>query len=106
VQSFNDGFAKVYNGEYDYFYTLGGHIRWIADGEYCGKLAAVGDSFFQTSVSFVLPKNSPYTDAMSSATLVLRELDLIPSSTDYVEERKQCAPLTNPTLASIVHLRG
>jgi hypothetical protein len=92
----------VYNGEYDYFFTLGGHIRWIADGEYCGKLAAVGDSFFQTSVGFVLPKNSPYTDAMSSATLVLRELDLIPSSTEYVEERKQCAPLTNPTLASIV----
>jgi hypothetical protein len=104
VQSFDDGFAKVYKGDYDYFYTLGGHIRWIAEGDYCGKLAAVGDSFFRNSISFVLPKNSPYTDAMSSATLELRELDLIPSSTDYVEERKQCPPLTNPTLASIVPL--
>jgi hypothetical protein len=93
---------KRENGS-SYYYSLAAKIKWASEGEYCGKLAAVGDRFFPTSVSFVLPKNSPYTDAMSSATLVLRELDLIPSSTDYVEERTQCAPLTNPTLASTKH---
>jgi hypothetical protein len=103
-----DLFDMILKGENGslYYYSLASKIKWAAEGDYCGKLAAVGDSFFQASISFVLPRNSPYSDDMSSATLRLRELALIPSSRDYVEERKHCPPLTNPTLASFVHLRG
>jgi hypothetical protein len=74
-------------------------MLWAANSKaYCGKLAAAGDSFFQSSVGFVLPKNSPYTLNFSTATLELRELGKVPSSADYVEKRRSCPPLTNPTL--------
>jgi hypothetical protein len=98
AQSFDEAFEGVLKGKYDYFYTLGGQVAWAASGKYCGKLAAVGNSFFQNSVGYLLPKDSNITAAFSKATLQLRETDKLQSISEYVHERQKCPPLVNPTL--------
>jgi hypothetical protein len=101
VHSFDEGFDGVLNGNYDYFYSLAGQVAWAANGKYCGKLALVGDSFFQNSVGFLLPRNSALTNEMSRGILQLREMDKIPSSTEYALRSKKCPPIMNPTLVRL-----
>jgi hypothetical protein len=101
VHSFDEGYDGVLSGKYDYFYSLGGQVAWAATGKYCGKLALVGDSFFQNSVGYLLPRNSVLTNEFSRAILQLREMDKIPLSTDYAEHRDTCPPIMNPTLVRI-----
>jgi hypothetical protein len=102
VHSFDEGFDGVLNGNYDYFYSLAGQVAWAANGKYCGKLALVGDSFFQNSVGFLLPRNSALTNEMSRGILQLREMDKIPSSTEYALRSKKCPPIMNPTLVRLL----
>jgi hypothetical protein len=98
AQSFDEAFEGVLTGKYDYFYTLGGQVAWAATGRYCGKLVAVGNSFFQNSVGYLLPKDSNLTAEFSKATLQLRETDKLQSISEFIHERQKCPPLMNPTL--------
>lgn len=97
VSSFGQGFRNVKNGACDYYYTLQGQILTQSRGRYCGQLTAVGKPFFDTSVSFVLPKNSSLTSLMSMETLLLREVDLLESSSKYAD-RLSCPEVTDATI--------
>lgn len=64
---------------------------------YCGELTAVGQSFWETSVGFLLPQNSSLTKPMSWETLLLQEQDKLISSKASAE-REQCQEITDATL--------
>lgn len=97
ISSFEAGFQAVLEGSCDYFYTLEGQVLSQSRGRYCGKLTAVGRKFFETSVSFILPRNSNLTLPISLTTLRMREEDKLVSASTFAE-REWCPDITDATL--------
>jgi hypothetical protein len=86
VSTFDDGFTNVEAGNCDFFFNLGGQVLFEANGRHCDTLIAVGHPFFETSVGFVLPRQSNLTDTMSMETLRLREENQLVNSTQYAHQ--------------------
>lgn len=97
VKSFSEGFSSVEDEVCDYYYTLQGQVLTQTKGRFCGRLTAVGKSFFDTNVGFILPKGSALTSVMSEETLILREADKLESSFSFADDQK-CPDVTDPTI--------
>lgn len=62
-----------------------------ADTRYCGILTTTGAPFFGGSLSFVLPLGSELTKDFDSATLRLRNQDMIPTVESYLDRDGRCS---------------
>lgn len=65
-------------------------LQYAANTRYCGTLMITGKAFYASPVSFVLPRNSPFTEPMDVATLELRNYDAIPSLESYIDVKGRC----------------
>lgn len=71
---FSQGLAKVANpkDKCNFFLASKTTLSTAAQTSYCGTLSVVGKEFSPNSLSFLLPKGSPYTAPLSAATLDLQ----------------------------------
>lgn len=105
VGSYADLSDKVATGECQFAVALKATLHWSASNKYCGKVELIGKPFFNTGLSFVLPKGSPYLDELSRATLALRNHDSIPSPDQYISRQVESCQFQNRPLISLRKLR-
>ena len=76
VSNIRHGFHLVRTGQADYFFSLEGSVTITANRN-CSDIVSVGESFFSTSVGFVMSKhdNQTLSDILSETTRILREQD-------------------------------
>ena len=101
TQNFDECYERVVNGSSDFFYLLTSTALVAANQRYCGKLTVVGESFFDTSLSFLLPKGSNLTETFSVETLNLQNEGKLQSAFSYAT-RNKCPDVTDPTVVSIL----
>lgn len=65
-------------------------LKAAARGAYCGKLNLVGRPFFRAGGSFVLPKNSRFTEIMSKSMYEIISRDVLPTLDDVAEKHGEC----------------
>lgn len=87
VLTLEDGLALLRNNTVDYFFSLEGSVASTIN-RHCDEFVAAGESFFQTSVAFVLPKKSSYLEIFNSETRRLREQDAFTTVQSLIEETK------------------
>lgn len=96
--SYDDLVEMTVNKSCKYSIAFGSTVLDAVVGRHCGKLLQTGQPFFEGSVSFVLPRGSPWTDKLSNATLQLKVEGALPSLQEYFENKDKCTLQNDPTL--------
>ncbi len=66
---------------------------------YCGKLSFASTELSESSLAIVLPKNSPYTEEISNATITLREQHAFRTGFEYVDSLgPKCKPFRSKAI--------
>jgi hypothetical protein len=104
VNTYEDGFKLVLSGGCDYFYSVGANILRNTNGKYCGRLSTVGAPFYDSSLSYLLPKNSSLTTPISLATLSLRDTNSLVSVQEF-NSKQLCRSQVSAAVVSIREFR-
>lgn len=90
VNSYEELFLQARSLECKFVLAGGLTLEYAASTRYCGVMRTVGRSFYRSSLSFILPRNSSMIPDMDRATLLLRSKDIIPTLDDYVNRNGNC----------------
>lgn len=93
------------DGKCDWFYAFASSVMEAANGRYCKILSPVGSPFFDTTISYILPKSSNLTEVFSMETLKLREEGKLETARNLANKRK-CPSVTDPTMVGTQFVSG
>lgn len=98
MDNYDELIEKTVRKDCKYSLALGSTLLDAVVGKHCGRLVETGEPFVEDGVSFVLPRESPYTLEMSNATSQLKAEGALPNFLEYLRAREQCSLKGNPTL--------
>lgn len=91
-EDYKDAMVATANKSCKYLVGLGSTLRYGIERDQCGTLVLTGSPFFAEGISYILPRNSSITYALSRATLRLKTEDAISTILDFFDDDNNCIP--------------